>query len=396
MKISKNSCTPNNAAMVNGPTTTGSNSSPSERSAAAPTSTTLVAVSVPPAANNGTLTLASTSGMDQQLGTPPTANTGANQPARVSPPTDANTDVASGSTSSISGVVASNNTTNVARPPSIVRRIEGGEVTRNHEEVERKDERDNSGEDDRKPAAKVTNRQKRSHDASPTDDKEEDDVGANKSPTKKLRSDLSDLSVSEDSNADIDTLISTGLIPGPTHASLPGTSPSLRFGTRETVWQPTKYSRSSRRQGRAANVKASAHKTIRKARKGQKTKPQPLPKNQEHALKLIADKEKAIKGLSTKNRKKDRKAILLARLSDHAKTIFNDSSKVSSYGGQQTNFGYQLYRLMRPELTFAENDVLNWEDIELLSDQFYNLSGGVSMEDLEALYQAEKKKEEES
>lgn len=51
---------------------------------------------------------------------------------------------------------------------------------------------------------------------------------------------------------------------------------------------------------------------------------------------------------------------------------------------------------MRPELTFEENDVLNWEDIELLSDQFHNLSGGVSMEDLEALYKAEKEKEEES
>lgn len=140
MKISQQNTTPTNAAIVDG-------NSPPVGSSVPPASTTVHAIAIPPGVNDGTLPLASTGGTVQQPGTPPTVNPGGNQPAQVSPPTDGNSNVATGSNGTVSAAVALDNTTNLAPPPSIVRRIESSEVA--------KGEDDDSSDDDRKPAAKV-------------------------------------------------------------------------------------------------------------------------------------------------------------------------------------------------------------------------------------------------
>lgn len=383
------SSTPTNAAVDN---VTDTQLSTSTGTAAPPSTSTIGAAARLLCVNVSTSSRASASnnGMQEQPETPPTLNARRNQAAQVSPPTEEKQD------DSASSVVR-------LRPPSIVRRIVGADPGSKSEEAENVASKTSSPEFSgdasdlhQKPRATAvtTIRQKRRHVTSPDDGDKEDDLGCTKSPTKKLRSDSSDLSLSDDTDAYIDALVSNGTIPGPTHASLPTTGPSLRSHVRENIWQPTQESRSTRHHRRVSQK--SSKKTDSKMPKGKKSKPQPLPVNQKHALKLLGDKQKAIKGMSTKVRNLARTAVLHARMLYHAKSIFENKNVVSSFGGQQPNFGYQLYRLIRPELTYEENEDLNWEDVALLEDDFFGLSGGVSMDDLEGLYQAEKKKEEDN
>jgi hypothetical protein len=316
-------------------------------------------------------------------GTPPPQVT---QQVEVTPPTDqkapkdAGTELSSESSTS-SGSKGTDQGAKTFTPPKVVRKVDN-KVDEDDSDDSKPAAKEDAVSDDSKPAAKEDDQ---------SDDESDKKPAAQKKPPSTKHALATDDSETEDDSDDelIDKLISTGAIPGPSRASMPVGRGRGRGAVNQT-WAPGP-NRDERSKKRSQEQPTHSNKKAKKARtkKHKSSKPQPVPKNQTDALAMLKGKDTAIKGLNTKLKDTSRDL----ELSDRMVFLSGKAVEMLVDGDQQINFAYQIYRLIREELTCADEDSLNVDDIYSIGGLLEGFSNGLTMADMEEMYQKEKKDE---
>ena len=204
-------------------------------------------------------------------------------------------------------------------------------------------------EEDKKPSAIPP---KRKHDDSGSDEPESSDEDDKKLPAKGK-------GAAELNNNDT--------VPCAPYASMP--SPRVSSSRSDRLFKRTKKV-----------AMGPANKKL-KMNNGQakKVPPMPEPKTLEDSKKILKQQDRNIKSKRTMLRECRRAMELLDRIFFLLSTI---------PAGTKAEKGMALYRLIRPEITYANEDVLNLHDLRLIAENLEDISG-LKIDDMERIYQQE-------
>ena len=239
--------------------------------------------------------------------------------------------------------------------------------------------------DDKKPAAKnTTPLAKKRNQGTFDDDSDNSDDDGNKKPAAKNTNHLAkkrnQATLDDEEDTATKRMRLMAISPQQPYAALPrqlvGSGPGSGGG------EETKERRSQRQKRKSNVVTPSSEQNARPFFKSIKSPPKPanLGEAKEQNQRLLS----YIKSLETKNSNRGRATVLLDRM------IWLSGNLVYACGDAE-DFGYALYRLIRPDIALADtDDELNHKDLLLIQENLEDTSK-YTIKEMEDMYQKEKR-----